>query len=93
MSRTLRVRRPEVGYNRVSKLSPGETTPVTTFEAVVENGQVRLPPGVVLPERKTVYVIVPGPTDPPDRAVTGFRLANPDDARKFEMKVVWGEEA
>lgn len=66
---------------------------VTTFEAVVENGQVRLPAGVVLPERQTVYVVVPGAESPPGRAVTGFRLANPADAPKFEMKVVWGEEA
>ena len=66
--------------------------PVTTFEAVIENGQIRLPAGVVLPERQTVYVVVPGTVGPLDRAVSGFRLANPDDAKKFEMKVTWGEE-
>jgi len=31
----------------------------TTFEGVIENGQVRLPAGVVLPERRTVLVVVP----------------------------------
>ena len=66
---------------------------VMTFEAVIENGQVRLPAEVVLPERTTVYVVVPGDTIPLNRAVAGFRLAHPEDARKFDMKVIWGEEA
>lgn len=64
----------------------------TTFEAVVENGQVRLPPGVVLPERQTVLVVVPEASPPFNRAVTGFRLANPDDAAKFDLKVVWEDQ-
>ena len=68
--------------------------PVMTFEGVVENGQIRLPAGVVLPERKIVYVIVPGSDSPPlERAHAGFRLANPADAAKFEMKVTWGDES
>ena len=66
---------------------------VTTFEGVIENGQVRLPAGVMLPERNTVYVIVPGSDSPLERAYAGFRLANPADAAKFEMKVTWGEES
>ena len=66
---------------------------VTTFEGVIENGQIRLPAGVVLPERKIVYVIVPGNDAPLERAQAGFRLANPADAAKFEMKVAWGEES
>lgn len=66
---------------------------VTTFEGVVENGQIRLPAGVVLPERKIVYIIVPGNDAPLERAQAGFRLANPADAAKFEMKVAWGEES
>lgn len=32
---------------------------VTTFQGVVENGQVRLASNVNLPERATVYVVVP----------------------------------
>ena len=32
---------------------------VTTFEGVVENGQIRLPGDIVLPERAKVYVIIP----------------------------------
>ena len=33
---------------------------VATFEAVVENGQIRLPREVRLPENSVVYVVVPG---------------------------------
>lgn len=32
--------------------------PVTTFQGVVENGQVRLASDVRLPENATVYVVV-----------------------------------
>ena len=33
--------------------------PVVAYEAVVENSQVHLPSEVVLPEKATVYVVVP----------------------------------
>ena len=66
---------------------------VTTFEGVIENGQIRLPAGVMLPEQKVVYVIVPGSDAPLERAHAGFHLADPADAAKFEMKVTWGEES
>jgi hypothetical protein len=65
--------------------------PVTTFEAVIENGQVRLPEGVVLPERQLVFVVVPTAVGLTVQKLPGVRLANPDDAAKFEMKVIWGE--
>jgi len=66
--------------------------PVTTFEAVIENGQVRLPPDVVLPERRTVFVVVPDAVPPVVPKLPGVRLADPADAAKFEMKVTWGED-
>ena len=65
--------------------------PVTTFEGVIENGQIRLPAGVVLPEQQTVFVIVPDAVNPATLRLPGVRLANPADAAKFEMKVIWGE--
>ena len=66
---------------------------LNTLEAVVENGQVRLPRGVILPERKNVYLIITDNDAPPERAYAGFRLANPADAAKFELKVEWGGES
>ena len=65
---------------------------VVTFEAVVENGQVRLPPDVVLPERQTVFVVVPDVVSPAAPKLPGVRLADPADAAKFEMKVTWGDD-
>jgi hypothetical protein len=65
---------------------------VVTFEAVVENGQVRLPPDVVLPERQTVFVVVPDAISPAAAKLPGVRLADPADAVKFEMTVTWGDD-
>ncbi len=33
--------------------------PITTYRGTIENGQVRLPSNVNLPEKATVYVVVP----------------------------------
>ncbi len=33
--------------------------PVTTFQGTIENGQVRLPANINLPEKATVCVVVP----------------------------------
>lgn len=40
-----------------------------------------------------MYVVVPDPATPLGRSVPGVRLADPADAARFEMKVVWEEEA
>ncbi len=66
---------------------------VTTFEGVVENGQVRLPAGVVLAEQQIVFVVVPDADQPVTRKLPGVRLADPADATKFEMKVAWGQDS
>lgn len=64
---------------------------VATFECRVENGTIRLPEGIHLPDRKVVYVVVPESETKSDRAHAGFRLAAPADAAKFEMNVTWGD--
>ena len=59
---------------------------VATFEAVVENGQIRLPGSVHLPEKAKVYVVIPGV---PSAAYIGSpRLAHPEQASDFEKEVV-----
>jgi hypothetical protein len=63
---------------------------VTTFEGIIENGRVRLPEGVVLPEQQTVFVVVPNTNPPTTKKLPRLRMTNPDDAAKFEMKVSWG---
>ena len=39
---------------------------VITYECVVENGQVHLPSEAVLPEKATVYLVVPQAASEPD---------------------------
>lgn len=65
---------------------------VTSFETVVENGQVRLPPNVQLPENARVYVLVPD-VPPPcfvvryaafAIALAGFLVAEPLAAAERE---------
>jgi hypothetical protein len=64
---------------------------VMTLEGIVENGRIRLREDVALPERATVYVIVPGvaaaPPRPPAR-VASPRLARPEQAADFVKQVV-----
>jgi predicted DNA-binding antitoxin AbrB/MazE fold protein len=37
-----------------------QATKVATFEGIVENGRIRLPAEVDLPEKTKVYVVIPG---------------------------------
>jgi hypothetical protein len=66
---------------------------VTSYEGVVENGQIRLTNGVVLPEHQSVIVVLlPNPSDSQTLKVPGIRLANPEDSKYFEKTVTWGVE-
>jgi hypothetical protein len=64
---------------------------VATYKGIVENGQVRLPAGVVLPEQQPVFIVVANSVQPTTPRLPGVRLVNPDDAAKFIMKVIWEE--
>jgi hypothetical protein len=61
---------------------------VTSFEAVVENGQIRLPAHVRLPEKAKVYVIAPGGEVLPTASVASPRLLHPEQIEDFKMQVV-----
>ena len=81
--------------------------PVVTYEGVVENGQVHLPSEVVLPEKATVYVVVPQTTpeseaievhvlkpqrpDQPPPRIRSPRFTHPEQAADF-VKQVYPEE-
>ena len=63
---------------------------VVTYEGVVENGCVHLPAGVLLPEKATVYVVVPGVIEietPRAARIRSPRLADPAQAVHFRMEV------
>lgn len=58
-------------------------------QARVENGQIKLPEHVQLPENTLVYVVIPAPARP--MAYMGSpRLAHPEQAADFQMEVIEG---
>jgi hypothetical protein len=60
---------------------------VTTFEGIVENGVIRLPESVRLPERAKVYVVVPDPDPRQPLRIASPRLVHPEQAADL-LKVV-----
>ena len=60
-----------------------------TLEGIVENGKIRLREDEALPERATVYVIVPDMTATPRSTARLFspRLAHPEQAADFVKQV------
>jgi len=60
---------------------------VATYEATVENGQIRLSEPVRLPERAKVFVVVPGVEDVPRLRMASPRLARPELATDFLKEV------
>ena len=61
---------------------------VTTIEAIVENGQIRLPASVRLPEKAKVYVLIPDVKMPGISYIGSPRLAHPEQAADFQKKVI-----
>jgi hypothetical protein len=66
---------------------------VVTYEAVVENGQVRLPADAKLPENAKVYVVVPGLADKAVAHIYSPRLAHRQQAADFIKLEVIPENA
>jgi hypothetical protein len=62
---------------------------VATVEGIIENGQVRLPPNIHLPERAKVFVVIP---DVAQSTLTPYigspRLVRPEQAADFTKRVV-----
>jgi len=61
---------------------------VTTIEGVVENGQIRLPAVVRLPERTKVYVVIPDVEMQPVAYIGSPRLVHPEQAVDFIKEVI-----
>jgi len=60
---------------------------VATYTGVVENGQIRLPTDVRLPEKTTVYVVVAGTSPSPGTCIASPHLVRPEDAADFVKRV------
>jgi hypothetical protein len=60
---------------------------VATYEATVENGQIRLTEPARLPERAKVYVVVPSVEEVPRFHIASPRHAQPERAVDFVKEV------
>jgi hypothetical protein len=61
---------------------------VTTFRGIVENGQIRLASSVRLPEKATVFVVVPDTEEPQGSNIVSPRLVHPEQAADFKKEVI-----
>ena len=61
---------------------------VTTFEGIIENGQIRLNTDVDLPEKTKVFVIIPGFEAKKMVHVYSPRLVYPEQAADFRKEIV-----
>lgn len=61
---------------------------VTTIEAIVENGQIRIPSSIRLPEKAKVYVLIPDIKLPSVSYIGSPRLAHSEQAADFQKEVV-----
>jgi hypothetical protein len=61
---------------------------VAAFEGIVENGQVRLPKDVHVPNHTKVYVVIPGAAEPSPPRLRSPRPTDPKQAKDFEMMVI-----
>ena len=61
---------------------------VTTFEAIVENGQIKLLNAFRLPEKTRVYVVVPSLEVQPAHFIGSPRLRHPEQAIDFVKEVI-----
>jgi hypothetical protein len=60
---------------------------VATYEATVENGQIRLPSNLRLPENAKVYIVVPGAETTPTGYIASPRLVHPELVKDFVLTV------
>jgi hypothetical protein len=64
--------------------------PISAFEGIVQNGQIRLKTDVRLPENTKVYVIIPGLETERTVHVYSSRLAHPEQVVDFKKEGVDG---
>src|SRR5215813_11575174 len=78
---------PQTSVVRSVKIG-GEIMSVITFEAIVENGQIKLLNAFRLPEKTRVYVVVPSVEAQPTFFIGSPRLAHPEQAADFVKEII-----
>lgn len=61
---------------------------LATYEGIIENGRVRLPPNVGIPEKTRVYVLVPDTENLTVPNVASPHLANREQVKDFEKRII-----
>jgi hypothetical protein len=61
---------------------------ILTLEGIVENGQIRLPDDVALPEHTKVYVVIPAIQSGRTSHIYSPRLVHPEQADYFAKEVI-----
>jgi hypothetical protein len=61
--------------------------PVATYEAIVENGKIRLPLDIRLPENAKVYVVVPGIETAPAALIVSPSLVYSEEAKDVGLSM------
>ncbi len=61
---------------------------LATYEGIIENGRVTLPPNTDIPDKTRVYVLVPDAEMQPTLYVASPRLVHPEQAKDFEKQII-----
>jgi hypothetical protein len=61
---------------------------LATYEGIIENGHVRLPPDAGIPDKTRVYVVVPNSETISVPYIASPHLANPEQAKDFEKRII-----
>jgi hypothetical protein len=61
---------------------------VATYEGFIENGKIRLPENIHLPEKARVYVVVPDVEMQSVAYIASPQLVNPEQAKDFKKEVI-----
>ena len=61
---------------------------LATYEAIVENGHVILPPNADIPDKTLVYVMVPDVETQKTLHIRSPRLVHPEQAKDFVKEII-----
>ena len=61
---------------------------LATYEGIVENGHVTLPPNADIPEKTRVYVLVPNGDAQRTARIVSPRLVHPEQTKDFKLEVI-----
>jgi hypothetical protein len=61
---------------------------ILSFEGRVENGRIKLPDDVTLPEHTKVYVVIPDSESAPQPRLYSPRLGHPEQAADFAKQII-----